>query len=155
MIDVNTLIDGEGGYSRDRFRALVDEWVGIYPNLALSAQVLKNKKPSFRVKDLLLAEVEEHCLQSATSTEAINGDDLTEMERLIDGKIRSEEYRKNLILVFYKVSLVGLKTNDAMPVSWSYLAGSSVSSAEIDDDSIVYVQPTFWRNFGIIDLKHK
>jgi hypothetical protein len=155
MIDANTLIDGEGGYSRDRFRALVDEWVGIYPNLTLSAQLLKNKKPSFRVKDLLLAEVEEHCLQSATSTEAIAGDDLTEMERLIDGKVRPEEYRKNLILVFYKVSLVGLKTNDAMPVSWSYLAGSSVSSAEIDDDSKVYVQPTFWRNFGIIDQKHK
>jgi len=155
MIDANTLLIAEGDYSRGRFRALLDEWVGVYPNLALSAQILKKKRPSFKVGDLSLDEVAEHCLQYATSTDAVEGNDLTEMERLIEGKIKPEVYRKDLIFIFYKVSLVGLKTNDAMPISWSYLAGSSVSEAEIDDNSTVYIQSTFWRHLGIIDPKHR
>ncbi|WP_338442652.1 hypothetical protein VZG28_06805 [Synechococcus elongatus IITB4] len=155
MIDSSTLINAEGNYSRDRFRALVDEWVGVYPNLFLSAQILKHRKPNFTVKDLSLTEIENHCLESATSLDSIDGDDRTEMMRVIDGNMKPEDYRKRLILNLYKVSLIGLKTNDAMPISWSYLAGTSVSEAEIEDNSRVYVQPTFWRHFGIIDPKHK
>lgn len=155
MIDVNTLLMAEGEYSRGRFRALIDEWVGIYPNLALSAQILKNQRPNFRVKDLSLDNILEHCLQSATSPDSVEGEDRAEMERLIEGKISPEKYRKNLIFMFYKVSLVGLKTNEAMPISWSYLAGSSISEAEIDDNSKVYVQSTFWRHLGIIDPKNR
>lgn len=155
MIDASTIIDAEGNYSRDRFRALVDEWIGVYPNLGLSAQILKSKKPNFRVKDLSLTDIEEHCLESATSSEAVDGEDLAEMGRVVDGKTKPEDYRKKLILVLYKVSLIGLKTNDAMPVSWSYLTGPSVSEAEIEENSRVYVQPTFWRHFGVIDQKYR
>jgi hypothetical protein len=155
MIDSTTLIDAEGNYSRDRFRALIDEWIGIYPNLALSAQILKNRRPNFRVGDLSLTDIQDHCLQSATSMETVDGEDVVEMTRVIDGKSKPEDYRKNLILILYKVSLIGLKTNDSMPISWSYLAGPSVSDAEIEENSRIYVQPTFWRHFGISDQKYK
>jgi hypothetical protein len=155
LVDANTLIDAEGNYSRDRFRALVDEWVGIYPNLPLSAQVLRNRKPNFKVGDLSLTDIEDHCLESAASSEVLPGDDLIEMVRLVEGKTKPEDYRRRLILVLYKVSLIGLKTNDTMPISWSYLAGTSVSEAEIEENSRVYIQPTFWRHFGIMDQMYK
>ncbi|MCA6503933.1 MAG: ATPase [Pseudanabaena sp. M090S1SP2A07QC] len=151
MIDVNTLFKAEGNYSRERFRALVDEWFGVYPNLALSSKILRNEKRVFRVKELDLSKVEENCLESLTSIDIQDGNDRSEMTRLIDGKLKPEEYRKNIILVFYKVGLIGLKINDNINISWSYLGGSSVSAAEIEDDSRVHIQPTFWRHFGIID----
>ncbi|MFN5763727.1 MAG: hypothetical protein ACK470_04815, partial [Pseudanabaena sp.] len=97
------------------------------------------------------SKVEENCLESLTSIDIQDGNDRSEMTTLIYGKLKPEEYRKNIILVFYKVGLIGLKINDNINISWSYLGGSSVSAAEIEDDSRVHIQPTFWRHFGIID----
>jgi hypothetical protein len=88
MIDANNLINAEGNYSRQRFRVLVDEWVGIYPNLELLAGILRNRKPSFRVKDSTLTNIEQHCLKSATLLEAVSGDDYDEMESVVDGKTK-------------------------------------------------------------------
>lgn len=149
MIDMNTLFKAEGIYSRDRFRALVDEWIGVYPNLGLTAQILRNRKPTFKIQDITLSEIEEHCLQVATSGNASSGEDRETMEKVLDGVKKVDHYRKELFILLYKVSLIGLKTNDTMPVSWSHLEGTSVSIAEIDDSSRAYVHPTFWRHFGI------
>jgi len=149
IVDAHTVIIAEGIYSRERFRALVDEWLGVYPNLALSAKILKRRRPNFEIRDLSVSDIEENCLQSATSPDALEGDDLREMQMVMEDGIKPEEYRKNLILMFYKVGLVGLRTNDTLPVSWTYLGSPSVSGAEIEDDSRIYVQPTFWRHFGI------
>lgn len=155
MVDVNALLAAEGSYSRERFRALVDEWIGVYPNLAISAQILKKQKPSFQIRSLSLTDIEEHCLQSATSLDAQEGNDLTEMNMVLEGRMKPEEYRKKLFLVLYKVGLVGLQTNDTMPISWSYLGGQSISDAEIEDDSRVYIQLTFWRHFGISNQRDR
>jgi len=154
MIDANTLLQAEGNYSRDRFRALVDEWVGVYPNLGLLAQILRNKNPVFRLKDISFNELEEHCLQSATSAGVLAGEDLELMSRLLEDKIAIDVYRNNIFLLLYKVSLIGIKTNQAMPVSWSHRQGAIISINEIEDDSKVFIHPTFWRHFGITE-NHK
>lgn len=151
IIEPRSLIVAEGIYSRERFRALIDEWIGIYPNLALSAQILRKRNTSFKVEDLPLTDIEEHCLQIVTAPEAAEGSALDEMRAVAEGKVRPEIYRKNLILVLYKVGLVGLRTNSSMPISWSFLGSPSVSGAEIEEDSRVYIHPTFWRHFGISD----
>jgi hypothetical protein len=149
MIDANTLLQAEGNYSRDRFRALVDEWIGVYPNLGLVAQILHNKSPKFKLKDVLINELEEHCLQSVTSQEVLPGEDFDLMNKMIEEKIKLDKYRNQLFLLLYKVSLVGIKTNETTTVSWSYREGTSISVNEIGDNSTIYVHPTFWRHFGI------
>jgi hypothetical protein len=151
VIDPRTLITSEGIYSRERFRALVDEWIGIYPNLAISAQILKKRNQNFKVLDISLSDIEEHCLQAVTSLDAVEGSDIDEMTAVAEGKFGSEMYRKNLVLVLYKVGLIGIRTNGSMPISWSFLGSPSVSGAEIEGESRVYIHPTFWRHFGISD----
>lgn len=155
MIDAGTLRDAEGNYSRERFRALLDEWFGVYPNLGLNAQILQKKRKQFKVSDLSLEEIENHCLEAATSSKARQGEDLDNMQKLLENKISSEKYRDNLILVFYKVGLIGLQTNSSMPIAWSFIMDSSISESEIDESSRVHVQPTFWRHFGIVALDYK
>jgi hypothetical protein len=151
VIEHGALIAAEGIYSRERFRALVDEWIGVYPNLALSAQVLRKRSPIFRVEDLPLDDIEENCLQAVTSSEAVESTDLDEMRKVAEGKSNPQTYRKSLILILYKVGLTGIRTNSSMPISWSFLGSPSVSGAEIEDDSKVSIHPTFWRHFGVSD----
>ena len=151
MIESRALIAAEGIYSRERFRALVDEWFGVYPNLAFSAQVLRKRGSNFKIKDLPLRDIEENCLQSVTSSEAIESMGFEEMRKVAERKLKSDVYRKDLILILYKVGLVGIRTNSSMPISWSFLGSPSVSGAEIEDESRIYIHPTFWRHFGISD----
>lgn len=151
MIDATTLINAEGSYSRGRFRALVDEWIGVYPNLGTIAQILRGRKSTFRIKSILPEEIEEHCLQVATSSDVSEGKDLDAARRVLDDLTKAEDYRKELFLLLYKVTLVGLKTNETMPISWSHFGGSGISAAEIEDETTVYIHPTFYRHFGIIN----
>jgi hypothetical protein len=151
----NILFRAEGNYSRQRFFALRDEWTGIYPNLTLYSQILKAKKSTFKIKDILLNEIEEICLTSVTSSECKEGEDKINMLKVAEEKMQPQEYRKELILILYKVSLIGLKPNSLMPVFWSYHNSSNISEAEINDDSIVHIQKTFWRHFGIQNQSYK
>ncbi|MEA5448018.1 hypothetical protein VB780_05515 [Leptolyngbya sp. CCNP1308] len=150
MVDASTLVNAEGNYSRDRFRALLDEWIGVYPNMGLLAQILRTREPIFRIHSVSRIEIEEICLQAASSIDAVEGEDLDAANKVVDAQVKAEDYRRELFLLFYKVSLVGIKTNDAMPVSWSYLGGPSVSIAEVEDRSKVFIHPMFWRHFGIL-----
>ncbi|MDQ3704704.1 MAG: ATPase [Chloroflexota bacterium] len=150
-ITVQALQQAEGYYSRDRFRALLDEWYGSYPNLATYAQILKNRPDSFRVDDITLEEISELCLRLATDVEVVNASDMEMIQHTAEGTISASLYRRHLVQILYKVGLVGLRIEPGMPISWSYEGGPSVSDAEIHDDTRLYVQPTFWRCFGITD----
>jgi hypothetical protein len=105
-ISHSALIAAEGIYSRERFRALVDEWIGVYPNLALAAQVLRKRTQNFEVQDLPKDIIEETCLEAATSSSAVEGADLDEIRKVAEGKLKPELYWKNLALVLYKVGLI-------------------------------------------------
>jgi hypothetical protein len=71
------------------------------------------------------------------------------MKLLFENGLELEEYRRHIVDIFYKVGLIGLKTESSMPMSWSFTGGVSVSKAEINDDTRLRVQPTFWRSLGI------
>ena len=150
-ITVQALLQAEGQYSRDRFRALMDEWFSTYPNLSLFAQALKNKLESFRVGDISLDEISNMCLIIATCEDAVEGLDIDVARQAAEGQLEPERYRRWLIQTLYKVGMVGLRAEISMPISWSFEGGLSVSDAEITVETRVYVQPTFWRCFGITD----
>ncbi len=148
----NSLFEAEGTYSRERFRALGDEWHGIYPNLLHLAQVLNNKRQSFAVNDLSLDELEENLLQLVVYNQGKDGDDLNYAQMVYNGAISIVEYRNYLISIFYKVGLVGLKLSKNSSVSWSYYGTTSVSLAEIGPETKVFVHKTFWRHLGINEV---
>ena len=79
----------------------------------------------------------------------MEGIDYSFMHAVFEGGMDLAEYRKNVILVFYKVGLVGLKTDPHLQISWSFKGGVGVSQAEIREDTRVYVQETFWRVLGV------
>lgn len=54
LITAQIVTEAEGEFSKDRLRALADEWHADYPNLIDCAMILKGKKSPFTVRDLPL-----------------------------------------------------------------------------------------------------
>jgi hypothetical protein len=149
LINQRILNDAEGVYSRERLRALADEWNGLYPNLLHLVELLKRREQTFFVKDISEKQIIENYLELLVSGRGEDGLDLELMKLAFEGSITYEDYLVNLILIFYKVGLVGIKTDPYTRFSWSDSGGISVSSAEIHFESKIAVHPTFWRCLGV------
>ncbi len=152
FISERALRQAEGVYSRERLRALGDEWYGLYPNLLHLSRLLKRGRDAFQVSDIPLDRVEENYLELLVSGQAKSGIDMQMMNMVFEAAMSLQEYRANVVFIFYRVGLVGLKTDPFAPVSWSDLGGVSVSSAEVRDDTKAFVHKAFWRCLGIGSL---
>jgi len=74
-------------------------------------------------------------------------------KQVVETIIQPEEFRRMLIAVFYQVGLVGLKLSPTAAESWVDELGKSVSTAEIDDNTSVVVNPAYRRALGIVAPK--
>jgi len=143
------LKEAEGEYSRQRLRSLADEWIADYPELLMLTDALKNRPMRFMVQEI----TDEQCVNLAIR--------LLDRKKLADEELagalkdiendptRTTAFRNWLVVVFYRVSLVGLKLESFEAVTWSATGRRSVSAAEITPTTKVAVHPCFWRSLGI------
>lgn len=150
-ITSSTIRDAEGYYSRDRLKALFDEWQGLYPNLSHLYQLLKIQESTFLITDISDDSLQENLLQLLASNDKKYGIDHELMLSVYNGQITFEEYRREIIHIFYRVGLIGLKIDTTSPYTWSHISGITVSSSEITNNTKVQVHKTFWRVLGIYD----
>jgi hypothetical protein len=149
QISKKALQEAEGVYSRERLRALGDEWFGLYPNLLHLSGILKQRPRVFFITEINKKQLEDNYLELLTSGKGEPGLDLEQMKMIFDGNISISDYRMNTILIFYKVGLIGIKPDPFSRFSWSDAGAISVSSAEINDKSKIAIHPTFWRCLGV------
>jgi hypothetical protein len=143
------LRSAEGDYSRDRLRALADEWSADYPNLAALSALLRKQNYMFRLEDLKDEVCDEVCLRALTE-EPLHDDVLREAsDGLVERRISHAQFRQIVIKAFYHVGLVGLAPSGGEAISWSTNTDRSVSIAEIEPTTRVYVHPFAWRTLGI------
>ena len=69
---------------------------------------------------------------------------------LVHNKISNEDFKKKIVYVFYRVSLVGLKEHGFSKVHWSHLGDGSLRWDDIDDDTEIHVHPCFRKALKII-----
>lgn len=148
-ISERALREAEGTYSRERLRALADEWFGLYPNLMHLAKLLSGRSEVFKIGDIELSDLEENYLQLLVSGQGKDGLDMSIMTTQFEGGMDLDEYRKNIILIFHKVGLLGLKVDNQMGVAWAEGTAQSVSRAELDADTRAYVHRAYWRALGV------
>ena len=153
-ISKNAILEAEGRYSRERLRALFDEWFGLYPNLEHYYQVLRGKGSVFIVESLTENDLVGNYLQLLISNNGKPGMDFEMIKAASENNIEFDEFRKNIVHIFYKVGLVGLKIEKEAAISWSHISGSSVSISEINETTRMYIQKTFYRVLGINDGLH-
>ena len=148
-LNADTLRRAEGEYSRQRLRALGDEWYEDYPELLECVMVLKRRPESFPLGDVTLESIEELCLQLV-----INRDDRTGFlgslaRRVYDELESPSSFRRELFMMFYRIGLVGLKLDTFEGPSWVDELGQSVSPSEVSVDTRAVVHMTFRRALGI------
>ena len=80
-----------------------------------------------------------------------SGFDLEIMDKFCNGKVTPEDYRLDIVLILYKVGLVGLKIDQSSTISWVDGRGISVSKSELSDKSRISIHKMFWRTLGISD----
>lgn len=141
--------NAEGEYSRDRLRYLADEWNADYPNLVNFAMILQKKTQRFKVGDLSDKECEDFCLEFCISDHT-QDDYLSNLaSHVVNLQLSPADFRKNILPIFYKVGLVGLKIESYEKFVWTAVARRNISSAEISDATRVAIHPAFWRVLGI------
>ena len=146
QITQTLLRNAEAEYSRRRYRSLGDEWNADYPELLCFAEVLKKRPVTFHVRDLQDDQLVDKCLEVATTNK---GEELWAWANdVVEEKMRLADLRVGLVRVFYRVGLVGLKTETFTSVTWSYAGRPEISRADIDENSIVHISPVFQRVLG-------
>ena len=148
-VTLDALRRAEGEYSRQRLRALGDEWNETYPGLLDFARILKQRPPSFPLSDVDLSVLDDLCLESAMYRSGESGKLRKSAARVAEKQLQVDAFRRTLFMVFYRVGLVGLKLETFQSASWVDEKGQSVSSSEMEDSTAVTVHPTYWRALGI------
>lgn len=148
---INTKIirEAEGVYSRERLGALVDEWYSLYPNIKHLTKLLRNRQEAFLVSEIALDDFNDNCLELLISGQIEDGVDKNYMDSCFEKKHSIESYRINIIHLLYKTGVVGLKLDSTSRTEWAGNTFSSVSKAEINENTRISIHPTYWRTLGI------
>jgi hypothetical protein len=149
-ISSSILREAEGEHSRARLRSLADEWYGDYPELMTAVEnVLKRRSITFRVSTILESEVRTLCLEIASLHCNATTEIATQAMAVYEEKLDPNTFKSFLISVFYRVGLVGLKTETYLPLRYSF--DNQLSEAEIRPDTIVTIHPVFCRVLGAFE----
>ena len=148
-VNVDALKRAEGEYSRQRLRALADEWYADFPGLLDFVEILKKRSPSFRLSQIKYNDVADLCLRSAIDYPNEPGTLRQQARDIVEGLVDVNDFKRMLFMVFYRIGLVGLKAEAFQSASWVDESGQSVSTSEIDDSIGVVVHTTYWRALGI------
>jgi len=157
--DISTTVvrDAEARYSRLRFRSLGDEWFIDYPRLLQAATILLRKRPVyFALNDITLDDVGILCLSVVDNhTVPHTGKLSLWIEQFWDNNLKIEELRLRLVKMFYEVGLIGIRTQPGNEVSWSFLERDVLGTADLREDSVLSICPTFYRVLGAIFKQSK
>ena len=148
-LDVDTLRRAEGEYSRQRLKALGDEWSADYNGLLDFVNILKNRSASFLLSRIRDDEIANLCLESAINWPEESGTLRTSAKNVVELLIPQEEFKRILFMVFYRTGLIGLKLEAFQAPSWASESGQGVSPPEIIDSTRVVIHTTYHRALGI------
>ena len=154
-LNVDTLKRAEGEYSRQRLRALGDEWYADYQGLLDFVDILKKRPPSFSLSQVGYDDIADICLKSAIEHPNEGGILREHARNVAEGLVDINDFKRTLFMVFYRTGLIGLKLETFESASWVDELGQGVSPSEIDDSTSVVVHTTYRRALGIREIKRR
>lgn len=137
-----------GEYSRDRLRALADEWSSDYPSLPKFFPLFFGMPPTCKFSAIDNDKFDKICLEvsvnigesddalSRYATEHING----------VGTVTSS--LACVLFEFYKIGLIGIKPLSFEKPSWVDQTGRGISRSALIDDFSIAIHPSYHRALG-------
>jgi hypothetical protein len=146
ILTVTKIREAEGEYSRNRLRALYDEWFTDYPNLKECVEILKMKNSNFSVSEVSNKEVDNICVEIALSNKP---DEISNLAKYVcehSGKVDS--FKNYLFFIFYHVGLIEIKLEPYGSFFGISSGRRNISPAEINEETKVFIHPAFNRVLG-------
>lgn len=147
LVTEEAVVEAEAIYSRGRLDSLTYEWGADYPALREWAKLLNSLPPTFKISDLNQPQFTEKGLSYVANPVSIDIEStdtiLSICLELVENKLSSEDFVKKIISIFYRVSLIGIKTPNSRKIQWSYSSVGNVRWDDIDDDMEFHVHPCF------------
>jgi hypothetical protein len=148
QISADAVKIAEGSYSRDRLKAIADEWLADYPCFMDFVHLLKEKRSVIRVGELECEALSDLALRIASS-DTSSTDDVTVLAlRVALGDEPLQSLSRAVAAMLYKIGVVGVKLESFDAVQWSYTGERTVSVSEFEPDTRLHVHPAFWRCLG-------
>ena len=155
-INSNDIDKAEIEYSKKRLQALCTEWQDEHPNLEQNVEILRNLPIKFEVGNLSREMLEEGVLSVADKEES--PDELPQIARAYmygDGKTSIEEFRNRVLLVLYKVGIVGVKPNGYEGTYFSFNNSFVFRVEDIRSGVSFFVSPMLWHALGSKKIRGK
>ncbi|MBL7543363.1 MAG: hypothetical protein JNL11_06075 [Bdellovibrionaceae bacterium] len=139
----------EGQYSKSRFTALCEEWMGVYPTLRYTATFLKKFPKQFTIEKIEKDNLYEFAVAVSDSQ---HEDQLSEsLKGYFENKITIDTVRFQVVNILYKVGLLGVKLETFQSTSWSFIDSAVIGISDLKTDTKIEICPAFYRVFGITD----
>ena len=150
-VSIGTLRSAEVTYSKQRLRSLGDEWKLDYPCLVDYTRILVRRPRCFRLESITDSELEEFAVGLLGSKEDCK-DPVIDQAAVcyLNGSGSSEKFKEDLFKIFYRVGLIGVKTDTFVSRQWSYLDEPFLTDGQIKPVSSIEVHATFWAALGIV-----
>jgi hypothetical protein len=154
IINENAVLDAEVDYSQGRLSALAYEWFTDYPGLKEWFSLLKKKPKSFLIMDIDNDDLLEKCfdyIENPPTPEHESKDLIFDLVKHVKEKKSINDFKKELIHIFYQINLVGLKNEDDRKVSWFHLHGPVMTVDDIEDTTEIIVHTCY---VSALRIKH-
>ena len=140
--------EAEAEYSKKRLRSLADEWNADYPYLHEASFIFRGRKSSFKFSELTNEEFESFIVD--TCSEQKVGTYLYKLASdYTEGKRNKNSILISLVMMFYRIGLIGIKPDSFNEVQWSINEKASISEGQVKSGALICIHPMFWRALGI------
>lgn len=150
VITRQIIADAEAEYSRGRLTALGDEWHTIYPYVAAFADLFRDRKSAFILRELDADKINEFCYSFVINTPRASGPLAALAKDLAEDRISCEEFRTSLCKIMYRVGFLAIKPATQQKWQWMDEVEFSLTMPTVSDDSRVQIHPAYWRTLNIV-----
>ena len=147
VITEEAVLDAELTYSHDRLDSLAYEWFTDYLGLKSWTSILRKQPQILSLTsindDALIDKCIEYVARPAPSE--VDSEDIIHKMAVdvVENRLGLELFKRQLVHVFYKLSIVGLRLEGERNVSWSGVQGRSLIWQDIEDDTDIYIHPCY------------
>ena len=149
FITEKVVTNAEKEYSKNRLQSLYYEWFVDYPGLKkLTTSVLRKRPVSFSLNDITDDDISDLCLGYITDppkTDIGSDDPIFHFaSEVTEGKISTDEFKRMMMVIFYKIGLLGVREDRGGDVIWNDSVRVGIDESDIDQECEFYVHKCYW-----------
>jgi hypothetical protein len=144
VIDFEVITKAEPRYSKERLRALFDEWRGTYPSLEAISGLLRKRPSLIEIKSVSDEDVQNVLTQVYTAPESgISPLDRQIAQALFEMQINEKEARNRICFILYLTGLAGFRVSLADNTIWAHQSPDFITETDVHEYEYLEVQSTF------------